>query len=389
MAFETKSLSDLVRSSENALSVKFYGAVSVLRKTVLKVLAAVIGGALYMMELIAKRIWKDRFVSTCSDDCLDGFGTEYGLPHKSPLYARGSVLMSISGTESVNIPQGTAIVDESTGKEYEVSSAMDVSGSNVEVPVVALAYGAESDLDSGAELAFRDSTPSGISETVTVATSGISGGLSVEVEIDGESQVWGETADEYRARLLNRVQNPPAGGSKNDYWQWAMRFSFVTDCFVFANYPNTNSVSVSLANYNSSSISVSASNVSEAKTYITSDVRRPITADVRVFSVTPVAVAIVASVAPYTESVKSSVNEALKSYLRKIAPGDTVSIADMNVAVLANSTASTFLISSLQKSGSSVPSLELSLSVPSAPDSSTAPTAEVANLTLTLNNGES
>lgn len=88
MAFKTKSLSDLVRVCENELSVQFYGESSVLRKSVLKVLAAVLGGALYMMSLLAVRIWRDRFVSTCGDDALDGFGTEYGIPHKAPLYAR-------------------------------------------------------------------------------------------------------------------------------------------------------------------------------------------------------------------------------------------------------------------------------------------------------------
>ena len=75
MAFKTKTLSDLIRSTENALSVRFYGETTVLRKGVLKTLAAVVGGALFIMELLAARIWKDRFVSTCSVDCLDAFGT--------------------------------------------------------------------------------------------------------------------------------------------------------------------------------------------------------------------------------------------------------------------------------------------------------------------------
>ena len=162
MAFKTKSLSDLVRVCENELSIQFYGESSVLRKSVLKVLAAVLGGALYMMSLLAVRIWRDRFVSTCGDDALDGFGTEYGIPHKAPLYARGNVLVSLSGNSPRTLSQGVALVDEGTGLEYEVSADTEISGENVEVPVVATAYGANSNLENGAELSFRDGTPDGL-----------------------------------------------------------------------------------------------------------------------------------------------------------------------------------------------------------------------------------
>lgn len=59
MEFEVKSLSDIVRTTENAFKVKFLGSGSgVLRKSVLKVLADVVGGSLYLMSLIAKHIWK-------------------------------------------------------------------------------------------------------------------------------------------------------------------------------------------------------------------------------------------------------------------------------------------------------------------------------------------
>ena len=133
MAFKSKSLSDLVRVCENELSMQFYGETSVLRKSVLKVLAAVLGGALYMMQLLAVRIWKDRFVSTCSDDCLDGFGAEYGMPHNAPVYAHGKVLVSLSGSSNVTIPQGTALLDESTGLVYEVSADTEITGESIPV----------------------------------------------------------------------------------------------------------------------------------------------------------------------------------------------------------------------------------------------------------------
>lgn len=381
MAFKTKSLSDLVRVCENELSVQFYGESSVLRKSVLKVLAAVLGGALYMMSLLAVRIWRDRFVSTCGDDSLDGFGTEYGIPHKAPLYARGNVLISISGNSPQTLPQGVALVDESTGLEYEVSADTEISGKDVEVPVVATAYGAKSNLENGAELSFRDGTPDGLSESVSVVR--ISGGESVAVEIGGETQIWGESADAYRARLLSRIQNPPAGGSAEDYRRWAMRFSFVSDAFVFPNFPKTNSVSVALANYESG-IELDEKEVGEVRDYIAGDVRRPVTADVRVFSVSSVPVEVVASVSPFTESVKGSVKTSLERALRKCEPGKSVSMADLELAVLSGSTAETFVVSDLKKNGTLVSKLSLGL----YEDAENGIVAETAELDLTLRNGE-
>ena len=67
MAFKSKSLSDLVRVCENELSMQFYGETSVLRKSVLKVLAAVLGGALYMMQL--------HLVADIVNNLFQGFNT--------------------------------------------------------------------------------------------------------------------------------------------------------------------------------------------------------------------------------------------------------------------------------------------------------------------------
>lgn len=353
---EFRSLQDLIRIVENAMAVQFYGQSSTLRKGVLKVLAHVLGAMLYMMTLIAKRIWKNRFVSTCDVSALDGFGAEYGIPHKAPVSASGNAVVALAtGIESVLVAQGTALIDPVTKKEYEVTVATTVSRSMPLLPVVALHYGADSDVLSGAVLEFRDGDIDGIE---SVVSDGIVGGKLEGVEIDGDVQVWGELAEEYRARILQRVQNPPHGGAANDYWQWAMSFPFVTDAYIFPNNPNSNSVTVALANYSAVDMSVSAAQVAEVSDYINDDSRRPITADVRVLGVTAVYVGIAAKVAPFTEAVKESVVAAIRQYLRGIGPGNTVDLAQMSADVLASSTASYFAITSANKRGSVVSSLE-------------------------------
>lgn len=370
---EFKSLQDLVRIVENALAVQFYGQSTVLRKTVLKVLAHVLGAALYMMTLIAKRIWKNRFVSTCDVSALEGFGTEFGIPHKVPLKSSGTAIVTLEDGElSVTIPQGTVLVNEDTGIEYEVSNEVYVDTGHVGIPVVAIDVGADSDLGEGVVLSFRDTPVVGVA---SIETELISGGVADPVEVDGDVQVWGELAEDYRARLLNRIQNPVHGGAANDYYGWATRFSFITDAFVFPNQPETNSVSVALANYNSANIVPTEDQVAEVKSYIEDDVRRPVTADVRVFAVTPVPVTITASVAPYNQYVRESVTTAIKQYLQKMQPGTSVDFETLRLHVLSNSTAKNFFIQSVTKSGSQVQVLEMDLDF-----SGESPVAEVSKI---------
>ena len=383
---EFRSLKDLVRIVENSLAVQFYGLpggqTNVLRKTVLKVLAAVLGGALYMLSLIEKRIWKNRFCSTCDVAALDGFGVEYGVPHKTPMAATGSVDVTLaSGASSAVFPKGTVL--KVADLEYEVTAATTVTSSTASVPVKALAYGKESNLEAGVTLEFRDGDISGVE---SVVSAGIDGGVLFEVNIDGDVQEWGETAEEYRARLLNRIQNPVDGGSKNDYVRWATRFQYVTDAFVKANIPFANSVCVAIANYNYQNIACTSGQVNEVKNYISDDVRRPITADVRVFSVTPVNFSIAANVTPFNDSVKESAAAAIRQYLRKVGPGNSIPFESLELVVLSNSSAETFTITSAVKGSTTVSVISLDYSASQTPG--TTPVAEVAKLSFDFRNGD-
>lgn len=384
---EFKSLKDLVRIVENSLAVQFYGLpegqTTVLRKTVLKVLAAVLGGALYMLSLIEKKIWKNRFCSTCDASALDGFGVEYGMPHKAPMSACGYVSVILEdGASAVVIPKGTVLTDSSSSLEYEVAENTTIVAVSGNVFVKALENGASTNLEEGVELEFRDDPIEGVESIFAID---VSGGVAEGVEIDGDVKVWGETAEEYRARLLNRIQNPVNGGSRDDYWRWATRFQFVTDAFVMPNQPNVNSVSVAIANYNSEFIYCSADQVTEVKNYMTDDVRRPITADVRVFSVTPVDVDILAKITPYNDSVKQSVQDAVNQYLRTVKPGSAVTFEQLELVVLSNSTAETFKIISADKSGDAVQNLSFDLTFPVTPGGSV--TAEVAKCSFEFKDG--
>lgn len=377
-----KSLDEIVRFLESKLALNFYSGAGVLRKSVLKVLAAVIGGAIYMLSLLAKNIWKNRFVSTCDVSALDGFGVEYGLPHKAATYARGRVSVALSsGSSSATIPADTFFVDPVTNKEYRTITPVTITASALTVMVIAAEPGSASNLDVGAELSFRDAAPTGLEDGVTVAAGGLIGGYSVDVVVDGELYLWGESAEEYRARLLNRIQNQPQGGSDNDYKIWAEHFDFVSNAFVIPNQPVANAVCVVLANFNSQSIALTTAQVNEVSTYINAPDRRCITADVRVFSATPVIFTVNARVAPFTADVKESVTNALKRIVRGIEPGKQMLFDQVVTEVKSNSLAETFVIDSVLKAGVSVDRFEMTF------DGSNS-LGQVASLGVNLSNGE-
>ena len=383
---EFKSLNELVRIVENELSVQFYGNLSVLRKGVLKVLARVIGGMLYLLSLITKRVWKNRFISTCDNEALDGFGEEYGIPHKPPQKAEGNVLVTLaSGTSEVEIESGTLLTDSTTGLDFEVTATTTITSSSNLLPVRAAEAGDNYNLWDGELLEFKETTVAGVEKMVADS---IVGGCSIEVMVDGNPQIWGETSMEYRERLLNRVRNQPHGGSKNDYWQWVMSFPYVTDAFVFPNTPNTNSVSIPVANYHNSDYTVPVGKTSVIEDWINDDSRRPITADIRVFSVTPIEVKIKASVAPFSASVRNSVTSAIKTFFRKMKPGSSFSFSEFSVEIRANSSADLFTVSEFKvKSGNSwnaLTSVQMNLNAANR----YAEVAKVLDSNLELVNGE-
>lgn len=332
-----KSLDDFVRVIENGFCVQFYGESSVLRKGVLKVLARIVGGGLFLLSLIAKRIWKNKFVSTCDVEALDGFGEEYALPHKAAQKAVGVVEFDV-GVGVFEVPAGTLLVEPYSGLEFEVRETTEIEDVNPTARVMALLPGNEYNLTPGTKLEFRDAPLFDVDE---IRVGVMYGGVSIDVEIDGIVQKWGETAADYRRRLLHRIQNPPQGGTASDYQRWAESYEGVTNAYVFPNSPNTNSVSVAVADYRSD-IMVERAVVNRMLADVEEKDIWPIIADVRVFSVTPVKARFKAVVAPFTESAKNSVLSAIQDFFRRLKPGLSASFSDIEVGVRANATVSVF-----------------------------------------------
>ena len=109
MPFSTPTLSDLVRIAENGLSSEFYGEESVLRKSVLKVIARVFAGVTFLLVLLLQKMWKNAFLSTCDVETLKDNGVDFDLPNKPESYAKGQVIITKTTASNVSISQGSFV----------------------------------------------------------------------------------------------------------------------------------------------------------------------------------------------------------------------------------------------------------------------------------------
>lgn len=301
MAWNKPTLSELIARVESDFSTKFFGTAANLRRSVLKVLSRVWAGLVYLLHLYLDWIYNQCFIHLADDDQLDRHGQEIGVFRKPAAFANGPVVFT--GTAGTLIPQGT-LVQTPARVEYQTTADVTIQANGTAAATItAILAGASGNQTTGT--AFELVSPLlGVDTTVTA-----SGAIS-----EGADR---ESADDYRARLLYRKRNPPQGGADADYVAWATSVSPVTDCWVFPQYPEANSVSLRVANYNATPPTLSASEVQDVVDYVTDRTRRPVTADVRVKSVTPSYITIKAKIYPFNSTTKAAADTELVDYFRR------------------------------------------------------------------------
>lgn len=297
MAWNRPTLGEIIARAEGDLSTKFLGSAAPLRRGVLKVLARVWAGAIYLQHLYLAWIYAQGFAHLADDDQLDRHGQEIGVYRKAPTYAFG--VLSVTGTPAADIPQGT-LYQTPDGVEYQTTADATVgAGGTVSVTVTAVEAGQQGNQIAGTVLSLVTPVP-GITATAP-ASAGLSGGSDLE------------GPDDYRARILFRKRNPPQGGADADYVIWATSVPPVTDAWVYPNFPEANSVSLRVANFNASPPTLSSDEVAGVLAYLTDRRRKPVTADVRVASVVPSSVIVSAQLRPLTAATQAAATVELES----------------------------------------------------------------------------
>lgn len=300
MAWQRPTLTALIARTQADFTSRIDGITTILRRSVLGVLARVLAGACH--EIYGYLAWLSRQIlpDTAEAEFLERWARIWGVTRIAATYAAGTV--SFSGENGSIIPAGTELQrqDEVT---FRTDDAAVISGGAAIVSVTASESGADSNTEAGASLALTSSI-SGVTNTATVTTA-LAGGADRE------------TDSSLRARLVNRIQEPPHGGADFDYTAWALEVSGVTRAWTFPLWLGVGTVGVCFVRDDDDDIIPAATEIDEVQDYI--DARRPVTVDLTVFAPTGVPLDFEITLTPNTATVQAAVQAELEDLLRREA----------------------------------------------------------------------
>jgi len=167
-----------------------------------QVLAGVISG----MYADQRKLADDAFPQSARREALQKhLNLYFGRDFNAATNSMGEI--AVTGTNGANVPIGTEFLYQPNGNVYQAIEAVTLVGTTGAIPVQSVSTGQSQNLLAGATLSLS-SPPSGINNTAAALTD-----LS-----DGRDE---ESNEEASAAILNRIQQPPAGGTENDYKTWA------------------------------------------------------------------------------------------------------------------------------------------------------------------------
>lgn len=210
--FSTPTLAELIDQAEANFNARLPGADSRLRNSVLNVLARTISGQTLLGFKYLDWVARQAIPDTADAENLDNWGRVWGIIRTAATKAAGSV--TFTGTNGITVPTGTQ-VQRADGVTYTTTADATIAVGSASASVLADEVGEDGNASASTGVTLV-SPISGVNSTAVVAAGGLAGGEDIESD------------DGYRARILARIQQPPHGGAKSDYVQWALANAGVT-----------------------------------------------------------------------------------------------------------------------------------------------------------------
>ncbi|SER56745.1 Uncharacterized phage protein gp47/JayE [Faunimonas pinastri] len=218
MTWTTPTLTDVRKQVRDTLAATLSVGV-LLPNSLARGLADGQAGLCYLTLLYLDWLSKQFLPDTAETEWLDRHAAIWltnadgSTGRKSATYASGTA--TATGTSGTILPAGTEL-SGSSGTDtlnFETTSQITIGDTATAVAIRALDTGSESNLEAGASLSLSTAV-AGVSSTATVVA--LTGGADAESD------------DDLRARVLERIQKPPHGGSASDYVLWAKSVTGVT-----------------------------------------------------------------------------------------------------------------------------------------------------------------
>lgn len=318
MPFQRPTLSDLISRIQSDFQDRLTGGGTLLRRAVVTVLSRVYAGCFHLVYGFLNWISLQVMPDTAESSFLRRWAAIWEVTPKPADFAGGGVIFT--GTNGITVDAGVEW-QSSDGSIYTLDNPITFSGGTATTTVTAAVAGVDGNLDPGTVLTILEPL-AGVVNQATVDSGGIVDGVDAE---DDPSLL---------ARLLQRIQLPPNGGSDNDYVTWAESISGVTRAWCLPNYSGDGTVGVTfvLDGNAPGSIIPGGTKVTEVQTFI--DSVRPVTANATVFApiadVTPFTV----HINPDTTALRAAVTAELADLLvRETEPGGTLLFSHIQQAV--------------------------------------------------------
>lgn len=317
MPFDRPTLRELVTRALADINGRLTGAEARLSVSTLNVLAVVQSGAVDglhgHLDWLADQLMIDR----CDEDHLARYASIWKVPRKAAAPSAG--FASVNAFAALTVPAGT-LIQRQDGVQYKTSAGTNLAVGAGSLPLVAVVAGTAGNTAAGVGLKLV--TPiDGLDSSMTVGPAGIT---------DGAEQ---ETVDAWRARLLERIQQPPNGGTKSDYEAWTLEVQGVTRAWVYPGEMGAGTVTVRFMRDNDAVPIPDAAAVAAVKAYL--DTKKPVTAELYVAPPTSAPINFqFTQLNPNTPATREAIRAELADLLRREAiPGGTVKLSHMRAAI--------------------------------------------------------
>ena len=313
--FTRPTYSEILTRVQADIDSRLPGADSTLRRSILNTLSYVLAGVAHGLYGFISWIALQVFPDTAELEFLNRWSAVYGVNRIAASKATGTV--NFTGTNGAVIPSGSEL-RRSDGIIFTTNASVTISAGAASAVVTCGTLGLTGNTAGSSILNFV-SPLAGVDSNAVTAVAGLNGGADAE----------DDTA--LRARLLDRIQSPPHGGSKKDYEKWALEVPGVSRVWVYPMELGLGAVTVRfmMDDVYPDGVPQSA-DVLNVQAHI--DSVRPVTADVTV--VAPVSAPLdfsIELVVADSPEIRAAVEENLRDMIRRDAtPGGTIYLSRIN-----------------------------------------------------------
>ena len=315
MPFERPTLPQLIDAGATEIESRLPGVLARVRRSLVGVINRVVAGGLAALYQYAEWLNRQAWPDQAEAEYLDQHGARWGVTRNEAVAATGTA--RFTGADGTVIVSGTEL-RRADGVLYATTVEATIAAGQALVAVAASTAGQGGDTGINTPL------------TLTAPIAGVNSAASAYTALAGGADQEGD--DDYRARILRRIQRAPNGGSLDDYIDWALDVSGVTRAWVYPGEQGAGTVVLRFMRDDDASPIPDAGEVSAVQAVL--DVLRPVTAALTVVAPVATPLDFTIQLTPDTAAVRAAVQAELADVLRREAePGGTILITHLREAV--------------------------------------------------------